>query len=112
MLLFAQVEGCRWFFVIVKLRCAPLLPPAACTDPALPLLHSLPSGSYTFTFVVGEGTRTEVGRFLSWECAPEAPVNGELRRSTGGVRSQLCPAGGLLLAECSCGVLLAALEAH
>lgn len=34
------------------------------------------NGSYTFTFVVGEGTRTEVGRFLSWECAPEAPVNG------------------------------------
>ena len=43
-----------------------------------PMLSPLCSGTYTLTYVVGEGTRTEVGRFLSWECAPQAPVNGEL----------------------------------
>ncbi|PRW33286.1 hypothetical protein C2E21_7917 [Chlorella sorokiniana] len=37
------------------------------------------NGSYTLTYVVGEGTRTEIGRFLSWECAPQAPVNGTYR---------------------------------
>jgi len=43
-----------------------------------PMLSPLCSGTYTLTYVVGEGTRTEVGRFLSWECAPQAPVNGGL----------------------------------